>query len=237
MRRILGTACAVGVVALSCPRAHAQEDERFARGGQFAVSADRLFGVVHSSTDTDDPNGGGTRTQSFTSINLLANPYNGALLSRYTFPRVAADYFVIDGLSLGLALGFVSISGHEKTDTVDQDTGSATGFLLAPRIGYAFMFNQNVGIWPRAGISYLTIHGESDTGNSSSDLNQLALPIEVPLVISPIPHVGFLIGPTLDLGLTGSDKSEDSFGGMTTTTKRDTNETDFGVQAGLLVYF
>lgn len=235
MRRVLGTVCAIGAVVLACPRARAQEDTQFARSGQFAVSAERLFGVVHSSTDTDDPNGG-TRTQSYTTVNLLMNPYSG-LVSVYAFPRIAADYFVIDGLSLGAALGFFTLSGHVKSDTVDQDTSTVTGFLLAPRIGYAFMFNQNIGIWPRVGISYLTTHSENDTGDSSSDGHQLALPIEVPLVISPIPHVGFLIGPTLDLGLTGSEKTKDTFGGMTTTTKQDTNETDFGVQAGLLVYF
>jgi hypothetical protein len=51
------------------------------------------------------------------------------------------------------------------------------------------------------------------------------LSADVMLVIAPVPHFGFTIGPVLDLGLTGSAEIG--------TTDVDTTVTDVGLLAGL----
>jgi len=100
------------------------------------------------------------------------------------------------------------------------------------------MFTPLLGIWPRGGITWLIASSESASGNTKTSSNRLALTMEVPLVITPVPHAGFTVGPTLDLGLSGSDeiKNTDDMG-VTTTLKQDVVGTDFGIQAGLFVYF
>jgi hypothetical protein len=225
-------AMAGGAVLLASPGAQAQE--QFARSGQFAVSAERLTGVVFAS-ESQEANGT-TYTTKVTSVNLLLNATSG-FTSNYSFSRVGLDYFATDGLSLGASLGLFSASASVETEAGGQsqesDAGGGTGWLLAPRIGYAYMFRESVGIWPRGGITYLTVSSDSGDGSADSSASRLALSLEVPLILAPVPHVAFAVGPTLDLGLSGSD--ETTSGGV--TVEQDVTATEFGLQAGIVVWF
>jgi hypothetical protein len=233
----------LAAVMLSAGAASAQEGAGFGKQGQFVVSGERLFGIVFASERSKQTvnNVEVTNTQSYTNINFLANA-TGRVSTTYSFARVGFDYLPIDGLTVGGSLAFYTLSGENETEgngmSASQDTGSGNGFLLAPRAGYAFMFMPLLGIWPRGGITWLIGGTESGSGNTKTSMSRLALTMEVPLVITPIPHAGFTVGPTLDLGLTGSDeiKNTDNMG-VTTTTKLDTVGTDIGVQAGMFVYF
>jgi hypothetical protein len=222
-----------------CPRG-AQAQETFGSEGQFAVSGERLFGVTWSTQSSEE--GDVKSTQSYTNISLLANPY-GPFVSAYSFPRVGADFFVIDGLSVGAALGLFTVSSSSKVEAGDQeqeeDGPSLSGFLLAPRIGYAAMFNETVGIWPRGGITYVNASSESSDGDSETTSSSLALTIEAPLVIAPVPHVALTIGPTLDFGLSGSTErtTTDPTTGEESTDEEDVDSTDIGLQAGITVWF
>ena len=61
----------------------------------------------------------------------------------------------------------------------------------------------------------------------------VALTVEAPFAFTFFPHVVFTAGPTLDIGLSGSI-SEDLGGGQSAS--EDYSATEFGLQAGLLVY-
>jgi hypothetical protein len=169
---------------------------------------------------------GGTTTESRTNINLLHNG-EADRSTGYSTARIGFDYFPTDGLSLGAALGYFHVSASSTFEaggvSSTTDGGSGDAFLFAPRIGYAFMFAASAGIWPRAGITYVTLSTDSNLS-----AHALALTLEAPLVLTPIPHVAFLIGPTLDLGLSGGTDN----GGTTTSYKL----TDIGLQAGLAIY-
>lgn len=223
-------------IAALCGTSAAHAQERFAQQGQFAVSAERLFGIVHSSQTLQvDPQT--ERTESYTQASLLSTQF-GNFATVYTTPRVGLDYFVIDGLSLGLAFGVFSVSGsRSETGNPNRDLPTLDGVIVAPRIGYAYMFTDVVGIWPRGGITYVGA-GTKDQPPAPPDessVHFLALTLEAPLVISPVPHAGFLVAPIVDIGLSGSQDNKDGQSGVTQS--RDMKATEFGLEAGMFLYF
>jgi hypothetical protein len=179
-----------------------------------------------------------------TSVSFLSSPVNG-VFSNYSFARVGVDFFPIDGLSVGAAVGVFSVSTSSKVEgggmTQEQDGPTLSGFVLAPRVGYGYMFIDMVGIWPRLGITYVKAGSSFESpvtnarGESSS--NRLALSLDVPLVIVPATHAVITIAPTLDLGLSGGNKSSQTVGGVTMEQEEDAKATDIGLQAGLAIAF
>ena len=176
--------CAFGTAALLLSSSAWAQD--FSAKGQLAISAERLFGFYHDSATTTVDNVENTaKSDSFT---LLSSPVplNGSNGNwSYGMPRVAGDYFIIDHLSLGAALGYSHISINVPGGGNATISTSGDSFLFAPRVGYAFAFNNIVGVWPRAGFTYRTL---SAGPNSAHDL---ALTLEVPFVFCVIPHVAF----------------------------------------------
>jgi hypothetical protein len=117
---------------------------------------------------------------------------------------------------------------YHDSATLDGTTfKSDDSFLFAPRVGYMFAFTSIVGIWPRGGFTYRTL----SAGDTSQ--HDLALTLEAPFVFTVIPHVAFWAGPTLDVGLSGS-QSAPLPGGATRSV--DLNATEIGIQTGLVGY-
>jgi hypothetical protein len=198
--------------------------------GHLAISGERLFGYAH----TSETQKGGTLDSTFTSntVSILGNP-TGGIAGVFSFPRVGFDYFAARGFTVGASLSYFHISDNVNLSgsTVGASDGTISGFVLAPRLGFAARLSPTVSIWPRAGITYA--HFSSDNGSSSvtggrSTMSShfVDLTIEAPLAIDLVPRVVLLIGPTLDLGLSGGTS-----GGATST---DLKETEFGVQVGFL---
>ena len=203
--------------------------QNFGEKGQIAISAERLFGIsFNNATSTQ---GGQDTTKKVTGISLLSSPVSfdgNAVWQGYGSPRVAGDYFIINHLSLGAALGYAHWSQTVQVPLAPETTVSGDSFTFAPRVGYAFAFSDLVGIWPRAGFTYRTFSLQRGSAHD------LALTLEAPFVFTPIPHVVFWGGPTVDVGLSGSLNHDNMDG---STTSFDFNATEFGLQTGLLVYF
>jgi hypothetical protein len=240
MKKQCASAVILGGVLLAAPGARAADG--FGSAVTVAISAERMFGIVASSETGPRDGQPGERTEYATSVSLLSNPIRHEV-SRYSFARVGIDVFPIQGLSLGAALGYVSVSTSEKVEvngnSVEADGPTLNGFVFAPRVGYAYMFTDLLGIWPRGGITYVHLGTSYDEleDTSENSANRLALTLEVPLVIAPSPHAAITVGPTLDLGLSGSDESKLTIDGTTITTKTDQKATDIGLQAGLTIAF
>lgn len=174
MRKSLAIAIGMGFVLMS-GTALGQE---FGDKKTLAFSADRLFGLYLTHETLEGPGGDWDSTN----FGLL---WQGLSASKYGIARGSIDYFVIDHLSLGGSLG---ISTND----------SQTNFLLAPRIGGAWMFSDVVGLWPRGGFTYLS---ESDHDWHTS---RFALTLEAALILSPTEHFAFTLGPAFDVGIGGS---------------------------------
>jgi hypothetical protein len=223
--------CAFAVAALLASSSAWAQD--FGKKGQLAVSAERLFGFTYNSSSVSLQ--GGDYDGSATGFSLLSAapttsgpgnyPWGG-----YGSPRVAGDYFVIDHLSIGGALGYAHVSLTDQPPGLNNNESTQSGhvFTFAPRAGYALSFNDKIGFWPRAGFTYRAF----SVGNVSA--HNLALTLEAPFTFNLFPHVVFWGGPTLDLGISGSASRDNGNG---TTTSSNLHSTEFGIQTALLVYF
>ncbi|HET9959616.1 MAG TPA: hypothetical protein VFQ61_34225 [Polyangiaceae bacterium] len=197
---------------------------RFAEPHSFAISAERLFGYSHSSfTDEDAPGEPTTTNNRFSFLMSASDPS----------PWIAFDYFPIRGLSLGGAVAFASESGKVKSPGVTRDQPDQFSFLIMPRVGYAIMFNQHVGIWPRGGIGYTSTKISDDTTERAR--RSWIATIEVPFVFSPVPHWAFTVGPTFDFALSGTDDVKTIANNVTQS--RDFSANRFGLYFGMLGYF
>jgi len=203
--------------------------------GQFALGAERLMGFSHSRHSSEDDFG--KQTTTYNNLTLLANPMAG-IFTAYSIPRVGFDYFPTQGFSVGGAISYtrVGISSELEPSTGEStDSGGTLSlFMISPRVGYAAMFNESVGIWPRAGITYLSTSTSDDDDSSESEGSALALSVEAPLLFMPVDNVAITFGPTIDYGLSTSGESTDSEGN---TTEDDDNPShEFGVQGGIVVF-
>lgn len=232
MKRTLQCAFAAAAL-LASSSAWAQT---FGEKGQIAISAERLFGFTYGSARQTVNNQ--DTTASVTHFSLLSSPVTigGAgeagvgIWAGYGSPRIAGDYFVIDRLSVGAALGYAhwSLTTQAAGPNTGENTVTGDSFTFAPRAGYLLTFNDKFGFWPRGGFTYRTFSADNQSGHD------FALTLEAPFTFTLIPHVVFWAGPTLDLGLSGSQKTKLTNG---TTTSLDFNATEFGIQTGLVVFF
>jgi len=171
-----------------------------------------------------------------------------------TIPRLALDYFVIEGLSLGASFIYWRNSGSSTTEagnsSVDQDTPTVSTVVIHPRIGYSFIFDETFALWPRAGITWSSFNVSTPfvnptTGQASADdlennASAFDLSLDVPLVISPIENFAILIGPFVDIGLSGTTETVTpgaSPTGGTVTTELDHTLTAFGLSVGISGYY
>jgi hypothetical protein len=220
--------------------------ETFGQARQLALSADRLFGfaITKDKETVTDPVSGQeqTTTTTYTGFSILGRGLGIDPL--YNTPRLGVDYFVIDGLSLGGSITYMTTSTKDESPVRTRDGPTYSAFVFAPRVGYALMFNDFVGIWPRAGITYYnakietestnTVNGVTTTSTTTNKLDGIALTAEVPLILSPAPHVALTLGPTLDFPLSGTTKHTNSAG---VSESHDETLMEFGFQAGLLAWF
>jgi len=163
-------------------------------------------------------------TYSSTALNLLGSDAS----SPSQMPRFALDYVISAGVTAGVFLGFstraLELEGSGNgtgTDEPPQAPASVRAegvtFLGGARLGYAYAIDETFGIWPRAGLSFATSSGEytavvdqttgaTQTFDTSS--RYLDLDLEVLGVISPVEHTAIMVGPYLDLGLSGKYDAE-----------------------------
>jgi hypothetical protein len=201
-------------------KADKESERTFGASGDFVISAERVLGFAASSSKIklDGPD----QKESVTRFNFLTNANQSSVgeaglsvPAGYSAPRLAFDYFLADAISIGIAIGYSSATNSEKNGY----------FIASPRVGYAFMFNETFGIWPRLGGTYI------DQKINGSKLGVIAISAELPVVITPMEHVAFTIGPSFDGGLYGKINPDGPQG------QTDFAMDEFGVHAALSAFF
>src|SRR3954465_5141945 len=152
----------------------------FGDGGQFVLSAERLFGY-----NWDHPSVG----SSTNTVSILGNGY-GVATYPYDWPRLGFDYFLTKSISAGAALAFSRVTGSGD---------SLHAFEVAPRLVCGMMVGPWLAVWPRIGVTYV----------KSTDLSDMGLAIDLAAVIMVAPHLAITFAPVANIGLTGKAGSSD----------------------------
>lgn len=160
--------------------------------------------AAYAQDPTENSGGGPARNfgaegeLAFASENTLDIRHSSNEATSVTFGP-AADYFIIDRLSLGGFISFTFLNVHDS-DTIQ--------FGIGPRVGYYLAFTNLIGIWPKLGFSYahsnvsVTVAGaKSSTSNDAIALNLFA-----PVMMHPATHFFVGFGPFLDVDLSGDDR-------------------------------
>jgi hypothetical protein len=167
---LIGSALTLGIVT-TAQQAHAQDAPaaQFGLAHQLAISSDVGLSIQHQFAGTD-------------STTFTLHP--------------AADYFLIDHLSLG---GYVHFS-FESGGGVD-----ITKFGLGPRVGYDFNLSSRFSFWPKAGISFNHTSVSPDRAPSQNN-DALTINLFAPFLFHPVEHFFAGFGPNFDVDLTGDAK-------------------------------
>jgi hypothetical protein len=204
---------------------------------QITFGVDRVMGIAFDRA-TISPDQGGDITYKATNIALFGNPGGGGQAPSMMIPRLSLDYFVAEGISVGGSLLYFTQSTETETDAGSADGPTTSTFAISPRVGYAMAFDETFSLWPRAGITYFSSKSESDsatgTGTDTRTVSGLDLTVEAMVGISPIENFAILVGPYVDLGLSGTAKDEPAGG---TSSEADAKLTSYGLAVGILGYY
>ena len=235
-------ACGIfGVVSITDAPCSAQQ---FASRGTIALGADRMFGYVSFTENqvTPDAAAGGATTQETSSSNF-------SLLGRTSaanppqIPRLSFDVFYGTGISLGVSAMYEHYSTGQKTNGISSPDKPTDGiWLFSPRVGFGHMFSPHFGIWPRVGVTYAhdslsALYTDLNTGASvttTTSTSEWYISIDANLVLVPVPHVGFTLGPTYDHLLSENVSATPT---QAPTTPSTYSAHALGIQAGLLAWF
>jgi opacity protein-like surface antigen len=252
------TAIFACVLLLSCA-ATAQPKSGFGRAGSPAFSGERLMGVFVNDVSLD---GDGSAAFGGMDVDLALDTEGTtttfALLGNGTdagpagVPRFAFDYFLIDSFSIGGSLVYASSREEREEATgigmlpdtrvdVDETTSLLT---FSPRAGYGMMFTDHIGVWGRAGLAYTRFSAENERTQREPDTDTIEdtettahlwnIVLDAQLILSPIDHVGFAVGPHLGIPLTGSFEVINNLNDG--SIEGDASLTDYGISAGMLFW-
>jgi len=222
-------ALTLGLVALLGPVHRVEAAPVFAERGSIALSAEDVTGYYAQSLKYWDRN---NRTVELSRSGLSAGIATGGV-------RLGVHYFLMKGLSLGGTLGFESVAGsntyQDNPGTWSTYVPTNTRLVIAPRVGYALMFTDNVGLWFRGGLGYERLKQRyAEAGENYSRESFLLASADILFVWSPFPHFGLLIGPTGDRSLLGSHFEHDAQNG---DYSHDSRLWRLGLTSGLVGYF
>jgi hypothetical protein len=160
------------------PAPEAEPEEGFGKAGVINVASDLTLSIDHTIYSAPD----GASPESSTSYSI----------------GPAADYFVIDNLSVGGQVLFSHSGG----------AASQSAFRISPRVGYHFSFvPERLGLWPRLELGYET--ETVSVGGADITEKKVVLGVFVPLLIHPVEHFHIGIGPFLDTDLSAKEGDVD----------------------------
>lgn len=234
---------ALGALLLLTPRtAHAQRTLMTPSGGKGTLAVDNITGLRISplaGVAYAGPLGVSTLRYSQDAL----DPAGFNTVTHYTtvWLAPAADYFVIDHLSIGGLVEIASTSGsvdtqqRNGTGSVNTDLPTTTNLTLLPRIGYLIPIGDRFAIWPRGGIGYASrqVAEVGTAGNGKQTFSALILDANVDFLFR-INETFFLVGaPELGLSLGGSHSDQNG----AVSRSANGNFTQFSVLTGLGIFF
>jgi hypothetical protein len=181
------------VVASSSARAADDDVAPFGDRAPNVVVVDHMIGFVHVARVFPDL-GGDTFSGNYFGVMGVAP------IARVGYHRIVARR-----VSIGLGVHYA-----DQSAAPGQVSGSPVKtWGLSPRIGFVLPLHRLLAIWLRGGVTYLSSSQPGTTdfvaGKSTPDESDwtLSLGAEAQAVFTPIEHVGFTFGPTIEWGIAG----------------------------------
>jgi hypothetical protein len=128
-----------------------------------------------------------------------------------------AAYFVAEGISVGALLGFDSLS---TKDAKGNDGIGLSTIRVGPTVGYNLWLTPGqLSLWPQARLTYASTSKKA-AGQDAGSSTAMTFTVWVPLLIHPVKHFHFGVGPFVDMDLQAKDKppTGDAVDGNKTTT-------------------
>jgi hypothetical protein len=235
-----------GTYQPTAPPARSSSWNNIGDEGQLVISVDRIMGLSFDrvktevqatppATGTSEVTGKATTFALFGMGGVGADGQSGA--PSLMVPRLALDFFPIEGLSLGGSLIYITQSTEAESDAGSADGPTTSVFAIHPRVGYAIAFDETFSIWPRGGITYISTKrettGATAAGDSETSFSGVELTVEALLGISPFENFAIGIGPYLDFPLSGT--TESCTGGA--CGEVDSKLTSYGIMTSIMAYW
>lgn len=176
------------------------------------VGLERLSGMVSEPEVIDGPGG--------TNHDAVRFGFLAPGIEPFSIPRLTLCYSS-KNFTLDFGLG------------VSVDTDDAATSLIYGRFGYLIPFTDDLLLWPKAGLSGAVKQLRADE-NGDQDIGRCwAISTTIDLAFVLLPQVALLVGPFLDLAVTGDlefyvRRVKDSV---------DWTPTAYGGQLGVLIYY
>jgi hypothetical protein len=195
----------------------------------FVLSAESLFGIGYARQSLEAKVGAEQQTEvtSGASIHFLKG---SEFVDPFGAARMGFDGVVGPGFTFGGSIGYSTVDFTARRNNGSSESLRLTELVLVPRIGFMLAPSRYVGVWLRAGVGYANLGLESRDGPTFWGVDAIFDPM---LVFTPIPHVGLLLGPSLNVGVAGSEDAPKAPPG---TTVRNT-WSSYGVSGGIALLF
>jgi hypothetical protein len=197
---IVAASAALATMVFAVGPARADETV-FGKAGELSLSSDlnlAATGSLVTLTGGLRSGGGASLLTPATMLDIGGASVSNNGGSQFGFSLApAADYFVIDNLSVGLEIlfGYDSFSPPNPTGggTSPQST-NLTAYGFSPRVGYNVPIGSNLSIWPKVFFEHA---GYSLGGGGAGYGNVQLLGAYVPLLFHPAPHFYLGFGPNI----------------------------------------
>lgn len=109
----------------------------------FSLAFERVGGGYAKATGNKDGDG---------NVSLVAFGIGGVTPNPFSVPRLAGDFILRSGLTLGGAIGFTRLSADASTGSTSNDLGSVFLYTLTPRVGYRIPLTEKVDFTRDPGV-------------------------------------------------------------------------------------
>ena len=218
-KKILAAGVAVSTMLVAAGNARAADEApAFGKAGELSLGSDLNLAATGSLLTLAGglfSGGGASLLTPATMLDIGGSTASNNGGSQVGFSLApAADYFVIDNLSLGLEIlfGYDSFSPGSATTggvTVSPPSTNVTEYGFAPRVGYNIPIGSSLSIWPKVFFEHA---GYSLGGGGKGYGNIQLLGAYVPFLYHPAPHFYVGIGPNIltELGASSDGASSNS---------------------------
>ena len=220
-------------VTLSKPPEPARAGPWDASRSRFVLSAESLIGFAYT-RQVETARFGSVEATHTTSGPSLHFFKGSEFIDPFGAARLGLDGVVGPGFTFGGSIGYSLYSGTSRTSgagaSSDEGSLDITIFVVVPRLGVLLAPSRYIGVWLRGGVGYTSVKIEEQ---QAASLHGWALVVDPMLVVTPLPHVGILVGPSLNIGLTGGQDQPSAPPGQTFSN----TWSSYGVSGGIALLF